>query len=352
MLESAPLLLLRSCTSRAPCESTARLLKPGGRGLPCPIAASRKTSRRSKTRSRGCCACKERPLPGEIRKASVLARARTRDSSRRTWRRSFRNGSRRRPRGEGDQPRGARGVLVEALRELTERTKRLESEVAALRAGSSEHRKHARSERSSNSEGQTQKPPDALRRRVAVGARTVVSQSTDHSRSPGCGRRVTSPVIEFAPASAIAPRVRAAITFNRRAGRAHGFDGNDDSVWIVRRINLSLQPGSTLMPEKSRLRYQSLGRALAKALTDDGDGTNAIRFAPERPICHEFLTDVAAGTAWTRWYFAPLSGWRLLSASAAIRSALVEDPVPDSMRSERSTTGSWRRLSRVSAPRG
>jgi hypothetical protein len=106
------------------------------------------------------------------------------------------------------------------------------------------------------------------------------------------------------------------------------FDVSDDSLWIVRRIDLSIITRIEAAPGDIALSItRSLGRALAKVLTGDGDGVNAIRFRNRAAYLSRFITDVAAGAAWTRWYFAPLSGWRLLPASAAIRSALVEDPV-------------------------
>jgi hypothetical protein len=111
-------------------------------------------------------------------------------------------------------------------------------------------------------------------------------------------------------------------------GAARWLAGDDDSVWIVRRIDLSIVTRIEAAPDELAVSIvRSLGRALAKALTGDGDGTNAIRFRNRAAYLSRFITDAAAGVAWTHWYFAPLSGWRPLPASAAIRSALVENPV-------------------------
>jgi hypothetical protein len=111
-------------------------------------------------------------------------------------------------------------------------------------------------------------------------------------------------------------------------GASRWLDCDDDSVWIVRRIDLSIVTRIDAAPDEIALSIaRSLGRALAKALTDDGDGTNAIRFPSRAAYLSRFVIDVAGGVAWTRWYFAPLSGWRLLPASAVIRSALVKSPV-------------------------
>lgn len=111
-------------------------------------------------------------------------------------------------------------------------------------------------------------------------------------------------------------------------GAARWLDGADESVWIVRRIDLTVATSLEAAPDEMAFSIaRALGRALAKALIGDGDGTNAIRFRNRAAYVSRFVVDVAEGSAWTRWYFAPFSGWKLLPASVAIRSALVEDPV-------------------------
>lgn len=109
---------------------------------------------------------------------------------------------------------------------------------------------------------------------------------------------------------------------------ARWLDGDDESVWIVRRIDLSIVTRIEAAPDEiAQSIVTSLGCALAKVMTADGDGTNAIRFRNRAAYLSRFIRDVAGSTAWTRWYFAPLSGWRRLPASAVIRSALVENPM-------------------------
>ena len=98
-------------------------------------------------------------------------------------------------------------------------------------------------------------------------------------------------------------------------------------VWIVRRVDLSVITEAEAPPDAlASSLAQSLARALAVTLVGDGDGVNAIRF-PSRAACiARLVVDLAAGTAWTRWYHQMFDGWKMLSTSAAIRSAL--DSVP------------------------
>ena len=109
---------------------------------------------------------------------------------------------------------------------------------------------------------------------------------------------------------------------------ARSLGGGDDSVWIVRRLDLSIVTRLEAAPGDIALSItRALGRALARVLTGEGDGVNALRFRNRAAYLSRFIADVAAGAAWTRWYFAPLSGWRVLQPSAAIRSAVVDDPI-------------------------
>jgi len=113
-----------------------------------------------------------------------------------------------------------------------------------------------------------------------------------------------------------------------RASLSQWLDGEESSVWIVRRIDVSLAIGTQASSSDiASSVVKKLGQALAATLTADGDGVNAVRFSSRAAYLARFIADVASGTAWSRWYFVPFSGWRLLPASATIRSALVENPV-------------------------
>lgn len=112
-----------------------------------------------------------------------------------------------------------------------------------------------------------------------------------------------------------------------RSRFAAQLDGADESVWIVRRLEVGLAVASDAPADAlASLAAASMGHALDRVLRDDGDGVNAIRFSSATAFMAQFVSDVAVRDPWSRWYYAPLAGWKLLPRSAAIRSALTQDP--------------------------
>jgi hypothetical protein len=112
-----------------------------------------------------------------------------------------------------------------------------------------------------------------------------------------------------------------------KAAFAPWLDGSDDSVWIVRRLDLTIAAAADSPPDViAALVVQSLGHALSDALRGDGDGVNAIRFPNAAAYLARFVVDAAAGSAWSRWYYRPFRGLQLLPASAILRTALIATP--------------------------
>jgi hypothetical protein len=112
-----------------------------------------------------------------------------------------------------------------------------------------------------------------------------------------------------------------------RGALARRVDGADESVWIVRRLELPVVVRADVEPDiLAAALAHTLARALDVTLVGDGDGANAIRF--ESPAAHlsRFVYDVATYESWDRWYLAPFAGLRALPRSVAIRTALTEDP--------------------------
>ena len=105
------------------------------------------------------------------------------------------------------------------------------------------------------------------------------------------------------------------------------FDRPDDSVWIVRRLDLTLHVNGEARSDTLADRFaESLGQVLGETLVGNGDGHNSIRFESHVAYLGQFLLDNAAGDAAARWYYAPFSGLEALTPSAAIRTALLADP--------------------------
>ncbi len=114
---------------------------------------------------------------------------------------------------------------------------------------------------------------------------------------------------------------------NLRRAFTRWFDGDDQSVWIIRRIDVSVVIAVDAAPDEiAAVMTKALVGALASALRESGDGATTLRFDDRAAYLSQFVADATADRAWGRWYYAPLDGVRLLSRSAAIRTVLAQDP--------------------------
>jgi hypothetical protein len=132
-------------------------------------------------------------------------------------------------------------------------------------------------------------------------------------------------------ASAVGDRITRAVRDHLpqalRGALASWLDGSDESIWIVRRVDLDILTAPDTHPgDLASAMTRAMGRALAATIAGDGDGANAIRFAHRAAYLAQFVADAAAAEAWGRWYYEPFGGLRLLAPSAVVRTALTQDP--------------------------
>jgi hypothetical protein len=103
---------------------------------------------------------------------------------------------------------------------------------------------------------------------------------------------------------------------------------SDEGIWLIRRLEVDLDLNLTW--ESDRLMGQwalSIARSLVLFLQEDGDGHDVLYF-PNRPsYLARFILDLIQGSAWGCWYYEPFEGLRLLPLSAALRTAICEDPL-------------------------
>jgi hypothetical protein len=103
------------------------------------------------------------------------------------------------------------------------------------------------------------------------------------------------------------------------------FSETDTSLWFVRRLDIDLAVDAAGNGEHlARTFTRQLGRALGDALQDATDHSNVIRFAGPAEYLAHFLSDLAAGFAWSRWYYESFFGLRMLPTSAALRTAVCD----------------------------
>ncbi len=111
-----------------------------------------------------------------------------------------------------------------------------------------------------------------------------------------------------------------------RAALSPWFSRHANEVWLIRRLNINLEVNAAWKPDRLAKAYAlAITRSLAQILQSDGDA-GVIHF-PNRPayLAH-FLVDLAAGHAWGKWYYERFRGLHMLPVSAAVRTAVCEEP--------------------------
>lgn len=99
----------------------------------------------------------------------------------------------------------------------------------------------------------------------------------------------------------------------------------DSSLWFVRHLNLELSAEHTIEHAQiGEVWAKEIARGLMDALESEEPGV--LHFPDRASYLAHFLLDLAAGAAWDRWYYSIFDGLRMLSLSAAMRTAICELP--------------------------
>jgi len=107
---------------------------------------------------------------------------------------------------------------------------------------------------------------------------------------------------------------------------ANLFSETDESIWLIRRLELDLSVNAAWEREQlTRVIAAQIVRMLGAALNETGD-ENVVRFANRAAHLARFLSDVTAGRAWGKWYYESFAGLRPLTTSAALRTAICNEP--------------------------
>ena len=100
---------------------------------------------------------------------------------------------------------------------------------------------------------------------------------------------------------------------------------DDSSVWLVRRLDVDIGLDVARSDDEVVGGWaRQLGRSLSSKL--DPEDPDVVRFNDRASYLARYVVERAAGTADTKWYFRMSRGLRMLPASAAIRTALTDDP--------------------------
>ena len=105
------------------------------------------------------------------------------------------------------------------------------------------------------------------------------------------------------------------------------FSENDESVWLIRRMKIEAVVNAAWDRDKfTRVMTMQIGRMLGAILQGGGDSENVMRFPNRAAYLARFLSDLADGLAWGRWYYESFDGLHLLPTSAALRTAVCDKP--------------------------
>lgn len=101
------------------------------------------------------------------------------------------------------------------------------------------------------------------------------------------------------------------------------FVESDPSLYFIKRLDVSMDvnvgwEAEQLARHFAKRTIQHLYAEVGSA----GNGSNVVRFRNPAEYLASFLSDLVQGQAWTKWYYSPFDGVRVLPLSAAIRTVL------------------------------
>ena len=98
----------------------------------------------------------------------------------------------------------------------------------------------------------------------------------------------------------------------------------DQSIWFVRQLALDFPLNAEIhQGSVARIWAEQIAGGLIDAMRE---GDDAIRFADRTLYLAQFLLDIVDGIAWDNWYYESFAGLRALSVTAAVRTAILDDP--------------------------
>jgi hypothetical protein len=105
-------------------------------------------------------------------------------------------------------------------------------------------------------------------------------------------------------------------------------DADDPSVWLIRRMQTDLALSLDACDDDRALHLwaHQIATGIARVIVRGDDGQNVLRFESRAAYLAQFVSALAVGEAWSKWYYSPFDSLRSLPVGAAIREALVREP--------------------------
>jgi hypothetical protein len=105
-------------------------------------------------------------------------------------------------------------------------------------------------------------------------------------------------------------------------------DPRDPSIWLIDKVNTDVLMDINAAPPDGVAAFWAakMADSVAKTIARGEDGSRIMRFADRAAYLAYFLRDLAAGTAWSKWYYREFEALRSLPSGPAIREAMTREP--------------------------
>ncbi len=103
-------------------------------------------------------------------------------------------------------------------------------------------------------------------------------------------------------------------------------DNADPSIWLISSIDvdLAIDIASKAMSQGSSAWGEQIALEIKRTI-ERGPGPSVIRFADRSAYIAQWARDMAAGRAWSKWYYQEFASLRSLPQSAAIAEAIIRE---------------------------
>jgi hypothetical protein len=104
-------------------------------------------------------------------------------------------------------------------------------------------------------------------------------------------------------------------------------DPSSEAIWFIRRLKLDLSVNAAWDKDRlARVWATQFAKELVTTIESDGEERDIIKFENRAAYIRQFFTDLVDECAWSRWYYQPFIGLKLLPVSSAIRTVVCDNP--------------------------
>jgi hypothetical protein len=103
-------------------------------------------------------------------------------------------------------------------------------------------------------------------------------------------------------------------------------DRAHDGIWLIRRLTFGLDVSTGWDNDAIARRWAAAVAVSLLTEIEAGESENVLFFPSPAALLGQFVTDLSDNAAWDKWYYRQYEGLRHLTASGALRTALLDEP--------------------------